>query len=64
MKSTYDFARAEIGPAPGGRVGGAAVEAPSADPIGEFGCGIVRVDDGHGGLARDGVLAVVVVHVL
>lgn len=50
-----DFARAEVGATPGGGVGGAAVEAPPADPIAELGGGIVRVDDGHGGLAGLGV---------
>lgn len=50
-----DFAWAEVGAAPGGGVGGAAVEAPPANPIAELGGGIVRVDDGHGGLAGLGV---------
>lgn len=63
-QGTYDFARTEIGPSPRGGIGGAAVEAPSADPVGEFCGGIIRMDDGHGRLTRDGILTVVVAQVL
>ena len=54
-KETDDFSWTEIGSAPGGRVGCAAVEAPPAHTLGELCGGVVGVDDVGGGLAREGI---------
>ena len=51
---TYDFSGAEVGAAPGGGVGGAAVETASADAVAEFGGCVVCVDDAAQGRGRAG----------
>ena len=58
---TYDFAWAKVRPSPSGGISGAAVETPSANPICELRGRIVRVDDSHGWLTRQGVLTAVII---
>lgn len=50
-----DFARGEVAPPPGARVGGAAVEAPPPHAIAELRRRVVRVHDRDRRLARRGV---------
>ena len=47
MIRTNHFSWTEVGPSPSGSIGGAAVEAPSANPISEFGGSIIRMDYGE-----------------
>ena len=57
-ESVYHFARREIGPAPSGRVGGAAIEATTTDTVTELGGSIVGVNNGNGLRPRVGVVRV------
>jgi len=63
-KSVYHFARREIGPAPSGSVGGAAIEATTTDTVTELGGSIVGVNNSNGLRPRVGVVRVSAVVVL
>ena len=60
-KKTNHFSWTEVRPSPSGGIGGAAVEAPSANPISELCGSIIRVDNRNRGLVDWGILTTIIV---
>ena len=60
-RKTNDFSWTEVRPSPSGGIGGAAVEAPSANPISELCGGIICVDNGDRWLVDWGILTTIIV---
>jgi len=58
---TQHFSGTEVRPSPCRGIGGAAVEAPSANPFSELGGSIIGVDDGHRWLVDWGILTAIIV---
>lgn len=53
---TYDFSWAEVRTTPGGGIGGATIEAPSPNTVGQLGRRVVGVLDSDGGLTGHGII--------